>query len=115
MILLGGCAGVQSDPMAVGNRNLYLVPNNSPYQGQVERNAPLVVVCGTNDPRNPEQNLGWGAETGPRCWYGRPATIRMPLGSPSQGSVSTSAADLGSHPTAVPVVSQPLPAQPTAP
>jgi len=78
LILLAGCAGAQSDPMAVANRNLYLVPNNAPAQGQVERNAPLMVVCGANDPRNTQQNAGWGGETTTRCWYGRPATIQAP-------------------------------------
>jgi hypothetical protein len=82
LIVLAGCAGAQSDPMAVANRNLYLVPNNSPAQGQVERNTRMMIVCGTDDPQNYKQNLGWGGETNPRCWYGRPATIQVPYADP---------------------------------
>jgi hypothetical protein len=82
LFLVVGCSGAQSDPMAVANRNLYLVPNNSPAQGHIERNAPMMVVCGTNDPRNYTQNLGWGGETTPRCWYGRPTTVQVPYADP---------------------------------
>jgi hypothetical protein len=82
IVLLAGCSSVPADSAALANRNLYLVPNNSPAQGQVAPNAPMMVVCGTNDPRNYQQNLGWGGETTPRCWYGRPATVQIPYAQP---------------------------------
>ena len=76
-IVLCGCGGMNYDPAAVANRNIQLVPTNAPgYQAPPD--APLVVVCGKDDPRNYKTEPGWGGETSTRCWYGRPVSAVGP-------------------------------------
>src|SRR5437899_9255785 len=68
---LVGCSGQMADPVLDVNRNIKLIPASaSGYRA--EKDVALVRVCGKQDPRNQQMDLGWGGETSPRCWYGRP-------------------------------------------
>jgi hypothetical protein len=58
MTWLVGCSGVAADPAwSVVNRNIMLIPSSAPGY-KAEPDAPLVVVCGRPDPRNPQMDLG---------------------------------------------------------
>ena len=78
-----GCSGQPADPTLVVNRNIMLIPSTA--QGyRAEPDAPLMVVCGKQDPRNPQMEAGgWGGETSPRCWYGRPLSTTTPPAAPT--------------------------------
>ncbi len=72
-----GCSGQPADPTLVVNRNIMLIPSTAPGY-RAEPDAPLLVVCGKQDPRNPQMEARWGGETSPRCWYGRPVSPTAP-------------------------------------